>query len=331
MNTLFINRVKPFSFCLILLLFPFTTHAAPSGEVMFVHSAEPLEIWIGDVDGRNARSLFKLPLLTMELSIQQGDRYVVVVAEGMDNEEIEEAETGVDAYLLDTQNPREGRKDLTLGRFDEISDAAISRNGDVVFSNMINQAHPDGIYLISSQEVHTPIPKTEKLFDGPAGYVDWSPNGEDIAFSNLDGIFLLNIFTRQTSLIVKEDSFRPVFSPDGKHLAFFVRKSLQNQLKGAYGIGIVALHTPADVKRLEIKGGGSPTYITWSANGKFIVYALYNSHQRFSYFAIPINERKHEPIFQAFDGNLWTFEWMRKEYTPVNLLTTTWGELKRVD
>ena len=331
MNTLFIKRVKPFSFCFVLLLFPFATHAAPSGEVMFVHSAEPLEIWVGGVDGRNARSLFKLPLLTMELSIREGDRYIVVVAEGLGNEEIKEAETGVDAYLLDTQNPRVGRKDLTLGRFSEISDAAISRNGDVVFSNAINQAHPDGIYLIPRHEVYTPIPKAEKLFNGPAGYVDWAPNGEDIAFSNRDGVFLLNSFTKQASLIVEGDCFRPVFSPDGKYLTFFIRKSLQNQLKGAYGIGIVALHTPADVKRLEIKGGSSPKYITWSANGKYIVYALYNSHQRFSYFAIPINERKHEPIFQAFDGNLWAFEWMRKEYAPVNLLTATWGELKQVD
>ena len=323
MKILFRNRAKFFSLCLALLLFPFTANAVPSGEVMFVHSTEPLEIWAGSVDGRNARSLFKLPLLTMELSIQEGDRYVVVVAEGMENEE-----TGIDAYLLDTQNPRAGWKDLTLGRFSEISDAAISRNGDVVFSNTINQVHSDGIYLIPSHEVHMPIPKAEKLFNGPAGYVDWAPNGEDIAFSNRDGIFLLNIFTRQVSLIVEGDNFRPVFSPDGKSLAFFIRGSLQNQLKRAYGIGIVALHAPADVKQLEITEGSSPRYITWSADGKYIVYALYNSHRRFSYFAIPFNGGRQKPIFQAFDGELWAFEWMRKEYSPVNLLTTTWGELK---
>lgn len=284
---------------------------------------------MSSVDGRNARRLFKLPLFTMELSVQEGDRYVIVVAEGMENEEIGEEEGGVDAYLLDTQNPRAGRKDLTLGRFSEISDAAISRNGDVVFSNTINQAHPDGIYLIPSHEVHTPIPKAEKLFNGPAGYVDWSPNGEDIVFSNLDGIFLLNIFTGQTSLVVGEDGFRPVFSPDGKHLAFFTRKFQQNQLKRTYGIGIVALDAPADVKQLKIEKGSFPQYITWSADGRYIAYALYDSRDQLSCFAVRVNGGKqHIPIFRAFEGGLRTFEWTRKKYSSVNLLTTTWAELK---
>lgn len=329
MKILFRNRAKFFSLCLILLLFPFTIHAAPSGKIIFSHSTEPFEIWMSSVDGRNARGLFKLPLFTMELSVQEGDRYILVVAEGMENKRIGEEEIGVDAYLLDTQNPRAGRKDLTLGRFSEISDAAISRNGDVVFSNIINQAHPDGIYLIPSHEVHTPIPKAEKLFNGPAGYVDWSPNGEDIVFSNLDGIFLLNIFTRQTSLVVGEDGFRPVFSPDGKHLAFFTRKFQQNQLKRTYGIGIVALDAPADVKQLKIEKGSFPQYITWSADGRYIAYALYDSQDQLSCFAVRVNGGKqHIPIFRAFEGGLRTFEWTRKKYPLTNLLTTTWGELK---
>ena len=224
---------------------------------------------MSSVDGRNARGLFKLPLFTMELSVQEGDRYILVVAEGMENKRIGDAETGIDAYLLDTQNPRAGRKDLTLGRFDEISDAAISRNGDVVFSNMINQAHPDGIYLIPSHEVHTPIPKVEKLFDGPAGYVDWAPNGEDIAFSNLDGIFLLNIFTKHTSLIVSRKITSVLFFHQMESTLPFLRgNSQQNQLKRTYGISIVDLHAPADVKQLKIKKGSFPQYITWSADGK---------------------------------------------------------------
>lgn len=287
---------------------------------------------MSSVDGRNARGLFKLPLFTMELSVQEGDRYILVVAEGMENKRIGDAETGIDAYLLDTQNPRAGRKDLTLGRFDEISDAAISRNGDVVFSNMISQAHPDGIYLISSQEVHTPIPQVEKLFDGPAGYVDWAPNGEDIAFSNRDGIFLLNIFTRQVSLIVAGENFRPVFSPDGKHLTFFTREFPQNQLKRTYGIGIVDLHAPADVKQLKIKKSSFPRYITWSADGRYIAYALYDSQDQLSCFAVRVNGGKqHIPIFRAFKGGLRTFEWTRKKYFPTNLLTTTWAKLKASD
>ena len=48
---------------------------------------------MSSVDGRNARPLFKLPLFTMELSIQEGDRYIVVVAEGMENKEIGEGKS----------------------------------------------------------------------------------------------------------------------------------------------------------------------------------------------------------------------------------------------
>ena len=293
---------------------------------------------MSSVDGRNARRLFKLPLFTMELSIQEGDRYVVVVAEGMENKKIGEEEIEVDAYLLDIQSPRAGRKDLTLGRFSEISDAAISRNGDVVFSNIINQAHPDGIYLISSQEVHAPIPKVEKLFDGPAGYVDWSPNGEDIVFSNLDGIFLLNIFTRQTSLIVREDGFRPVFSPDGKHLAFFTRTFSRNQLKRTYGIGIVALDAPADVKQLKIEKGSFPQYITWSADGRYIAYVSYTKldvqnieqFQAIGNFVIPATGGEPEPILLGSKWTEWVFEWVDEAYPvePNASLVTTWGELK---
>ena len=51
----------------------------------------------------------------------------------------------------------------------------------------------DGIYLIRKYEVHEPIRKAGKLCDGEARYVDRIPNGKEIAFSNSEGVFLLDI------------------------------------------------------------------------------------------------------------------------------------------
>ena len=115
MKTLFKNRIILFSLCIALLFFPLTANAVPSGEIIYVPSTKLLEMWISSVDGRDARQLFKLPLFTLELSVQEGDRYIVVVAEGMENEEIGEAESGIDAYLLNTSGPTYTSEGFNIG------------------------------------------------------------------------------------------------------------------------------------------------------------------------------------------------------------------------
>lgn len=328
MRHLFEKKLK-----ILCLSFTFTLslsagHAAPSGEIVFVHPIDFREIWIGSVDGRNTHRLFRDPILIRELSIQRGDRYILAVAEG-----IPDAETGVDVYLFDRQNKLAGRKDLTLGRFSEVCDAAISQNGDVVFANTIGGTlrNPDGIYLIPNREVHQPIPKVEKLFNGPACHVDWAPNGEDVVFSNWDGIFLLNIFAKPVSHIIK-NGYRPVFSPDGKRIAFFIKDAKRDSQ-----IGIVSLNAPANVRRIKIHESGVPIYLTWSTDGEYIAYAvitevLQDLHQKWLYsnFAMQVSNGKHHHILQAFKTGSGAFEWISEAYPvePTNLLTATWGKLK---
>ena len=108
------------------------------------------------------------------------------------------------------------------------------------------------------------------------------------------------------------------------------KRNLQSlDWRGCQGIGIVDLHAPADVKQLKIKKGSFPQYITWSADGRYIAYALCDSQDQLSCFAVRVNGGKqHIPIFRAFEGGLRTFEWTRKKYFPTNVLTTTWAELK---
>jgi len=91
------------------------------------------ELWTGNVqEGHGARRVFRQKLLIVELSVQKNDRYLVAVAERFVDDELH---LHIDAYLLDKKMPNAEAKNLTQGRYGEILDAAISRNGDVVFTN----------------------------------------------------------------------------------------------------------------------------------------------------------------------------------------------------
>lgn len=308
---------------LVLVFFPSVLQALPDEDIIFRNPGQ-LGIWMSDVKGRHPRRLFNPPLLIDEISIQEGDRYLLVVGEG-----INEA-SGVDVYLFDRKIRHLGGRNLTQGGFHQVIDAAISRNGDVVFTSLLDEAHPEGIYLIPQAEVHRPVPQAQKLSHRPASYVDWAPNGEEIVFTTGEGIFLLNIFSKQQKWIANA-SFRAVFSPTGKHLAFFTRTPPKIG-KVTYEMRLMAVRPPQPLQRWEIKAGSIPRYITWSADGKYITYTLHNKRWEdgLSHFAVRVPGGKPEPIFRAFRGGLWAFEWTKKAYAvqPKRSLTTLWGQFK---
>lgn len=317
----------------------FTVDTLPAEEIIFVSDpGRDQEIWISNVGGSKARKLFNPPVLVQEISIQEGDRYILCVGEG-----IEDIETGLDVYLFDTQQLNKGRKDLTWGRFSFVFDAAISFKGDVVFANMIFDEFPDGIYLIPKHEVHEPIPKAEKLFDGAAGYVDWAPNGKEVVFSNREGIFLLDVTTKQVSQIL-EYGYRPVFSPDGKKLAFIVDTPGGNGRKGYSQIGVVPLHVPEDVEIFErTETHLFLNYLTWTPDGTSIAYVLREVTfdpggvgwlgvvRKYSNFAVSVEDGKLRRMFKDIERGVRVWEWTRDSFplTPIAKFTTTWGELKR--
>ena len=317
----------------------FTVDTLPAEEIIFAaHPQSQPGIWISNVNGRNARRLFDPPVLVQEISIQEGDRYIVCVGEGFDTEH------GFDAYLFDTQKLNKGRKDLTCGRFSFVSDAAISFSGDVVFANTIFNEFPDGIYLIPKHEVHEPIPKAEKLFDGAAGYVDWAPNGQEVVFSNSEGIFLLDITTKQVSQIL-EYGDRPVFSPDGKKVAFIVDTPGENGRKGYSQVGVVPLHVPQNVKIFERTETHLPLgYLTWTPDGTSIAYVLvkvtfdepggvgwFGVVREYLNFAVSVEDGRLRGMFKEIEGGVRVWEWTHDSFplTPIAKFTTTWGELKR--
>lgn len=333
MKHFIVIQLRRLGLTLIFLCFICIDNALPVEEIIYLQNPQSQNgIWISDVNGNNPRRLFTPPLYIQEISIMKGDRYILCVGEGTGNE------TGFDAYLFDTKQLNKGRKDLTIGRFSFVLDAAISSNGDIVFANSIYFEYSDGIYLIPNHEIHEPIPKAEKLYDGPAGYVDWSPNGKDVAFSNVKGIFLLDTFTKEVSQIL-DYGYRPVFSPDGTKLAFYIYTPKQDNQKGYWEVGVISLKEPRNAKMFErTQTDLFLKYITWTPDGESIAYMLVKDKlvdRRTVYeylnYSVSVEDGKVRNIFQNFDGGVRVWEWTKESFplTPVAKLTTTWGKLKR--
>ena len=126
-----------YRFCLCLLYFSLICHFSPAtyanltGEIIFRHPVDTLGLWLGNVNSKHtSRKISDVPLLISQLSIQEGDRYIMAVADRIiENEQ----EYFVDLYLIDRKHWKE--KNLTQRQYNQILCADISRNGDIVFTN----------------------------------------------------------------------------------------------------------------------------------------------------------------------------------------------------
>ena len=340
MKYLFKTCMKLFCLSLFVLLLSLSALAVPTGEVFCIHPAKILEVWSSDVTGHNARMLFKLPLIIMDMSIQEGGRHILVVGERVDgvdfnfDGENEDNAFGINVYLLDRHHRGKDilfGKNLTLNMYGEVIDAAMSPEMDIVFTNSPyeNEHFAAGLYLIPKHELNEQIPKAEKLFKGPTISVDFSPNGKDIVFSTKDGIFHRNLAAKSVSKIAQK-GFLPVFSPDGKKIVF-VTKDVEKRL--------IHIYTLATRKQrvFKIITGFYVNHLAWSGDGKFIAYTLRSVIPRkaisYSNFAASIYGSKPVPILTTFNGGVLLFEWSHTSLSvdPANLLTTAWGQLKTQD
>lgn len=325
----FFNRFRLcLLYCCFACLLPLAAHAKPTGEIIFSPSADFFGLWIGNVqDRQDARSVFRQKLLIIELSIQKDDRYLVAVAERFVEDDLHLV---IDAYLLNRKNWFTKEKNLTRGLFGEVLDAAISEKGDIVFTNRsfrVQGAVPrqaSGIHLIPNSEIRKPIPQAKLLKEVEAHYIDWAPNGKEIAFDTADGIFLMDRLTLKISHIIK-DGYRPVFSPDGKRLAFLTRTKPTR-------LSILSLTIPQNLKHIA---DVSPLYFTWSPDGRYIVYTLAAPNLTRKNYAVPVAGGPPERILEMYDRGVRLFEWTHGAKSgahavePTNKLTTLWGKLKQ--
>ena len=331
MNNFFSHREKyaPFHifFFISIILTQLVSEAVavPAGQIVFAHPSGSGEIWIANVDGTNARRIFNHRFVYIHsLSVQKGNRYILVVAEA-----IGKADT--DVYLFDRQKPRTDGKNLTLGRFDWIYNADISVNGDIIF---------DGggeLYLIKANEIEKPIPKIEKLLSSDVSALDWAPNGYQIVFIGTNSnLFMFDLITNELSKIV-DNADEPAFSPNGKQIAFSKSIVREGQL-WTEGVAVTSSHINAEPDILHVRRDFLATHPTWSADGQYIAYASYTNldiqnielFQAVGNFVVPAVGGEPEPILQTLKGLVWLFEWTNKTYPvePSDSIVTTWGKLK---
>ncbi len=323
---IFKNTAKTLCLCLAMFL-PLTTHAQPSGEIIFQHGEEPFEIWIGNVrEKRTSRRIFNRLLLPMTLAIQKGDRYILTVAERFADDELALA---FDAYLLDRQRPRATEKNLTQGKYGDILDADVSKNGDVIFTNSgcPNVLVACGLYLIPQHEREKLTPKAELLLQVDAGSVDWAPNGKKIAYCTKNSIFGFDLLTK-TSIKYTHHGCYPVFSPDGRHIAYIHRGDPKKTQ-----IGLFSLSSGRTIKIIELKENDWLHYLTWTADGQYIVYTLIDHDSSYLNFAVSLDRFHTTRILESYPGGVPKLEWTSRGYfvEPANRLTTLWGELKQQD
>lgn len=332
--------LKTICLCLMLLL-PVATQAQTDWEIIFRHPTDYHELWFGNGDDEHsAHRIFRLPRPIRGFSIQKGGRYIVAVGRDREKKFVNaQLIYLIDVYLLDRKKPGTEAKNLTRGEYTQIPGAAISRNGDIVFINLSfviprNGKFIRGLYIIPFREIEKKRPKAELLLEVDAEHVDWAPNGKEIVYETDWGIFHFDIRTKKISHITKGGT-SPVFSPDGKKIAFLTTTNptkIGIKIAGRRNIKYIELEE-IGLEKVGLEEGADAINVTWSVDGQSIVYTVFNMFDPASYsnFVVPIDGGDPEQIFKAyFEDGLSLFEWANfpQAVDPVNKLTTIWSKLK---
>lgn len=317
------SLLKSFCLCLICLL-PLTTQAKPTGTVIFRHPEKPNELWETNLENtKKARLIYRHTEVIWEFAAQEDGPLIVFVADSDDDQPPFTA----DVYLFNRDRPHVKARDLTQKRFDEVWHVDISEAGDVIFTNMLMNAHPwpikEGIYLIPNNKLDKLAPKATLLVENfPASSIVWSPVGKVIAFVSSEtrkGVYTFDIEAPKFSEI-GFGGRSPTFSPDGKKVAYPF---------GLRTIVIVLLSDLDDEDSIFLEQKSAIRELKWSPDGQYIFCTTSKNT-----FGVPVNGGDPVKIFEQFDRGV-SFDWTDwtniREYSvePKDKLTTLWGELKQ--
>lgn len=325
-----------FSYLCLIFFIPFTGDTKLTSEIIYVTGRDYNELWITRINNtNNARPLFKIEKddrsEIRHLSVQRNGPLIVISVHDVGIDPFEH-----EGYLIDTTEvPAKARK-LTHNRFEDVYNIEISQNGDIVFVNsLIHERDPPpkkGIYFISHRELNKAVPKITLLKEVNATNIAWSPDGKQIAYDTAEGVFVFDIKTEKTIHISKVGSM-PVFSPDGKKLAFSSVR-LHSFVKIADEIRIISLHTLRTWRTIrELQEHSYFLGLKWAPNGKSIIYQIRGRDNRgltlHCNIAVPLSGGVPEKL-DGMSNRYYIFDWSSRAYSvePENRSTTLWGKLK---
>lgn len=313
------SLLKSLCLCLVCLL-PLTIQADPTGTVIFQHPEKPNELWETNLENTTkARLIYRHTEDIWEFAIQEDGPLIVFVADSDDDQ----PPFTTDVYLFNRDQPHVKARDLTQKRFDDVWYIDISKAGDVIFTNMLMNAHPwpikVGLYLIPNQQLGKHFPIATLLVEDDVGRVAWSPVGKVITFVSSEtrkGVYTFDIEAPKFSEI-GFGGRSPTFSPDGKKVAYSFGRSI---------IDIVLLSDLDDEESIVLEQERTIRELKWSPDGQYIFCKTFKNT-----FGVPVNGGDPVKIFEQFDRGV-SFDWTnRREYSvePKDKLTTLWGKLKQ--
>ena len=170
----------------------------------------------------------------------------------------------------------------------------------------------------------------------------WSPDGTEIAFVTgaleRKQISLLNVSTHKQKVLFPKPAkpswlTSPTWSPSGDKIAFaWLHKVPLGEFADTQTIYIIN-RDGTDLQQIINDGTGRESSPAWSPRGDELLYTRYINGEQMQIFKVGLDGA--EPV-QLTDPTFWHFigDWFDPAYAlPVSpqpqLLTTTWGEVKK--
>lgn len=117
--------------------------------------------------------------------------------------------------------------------------------------------------FLLAQERYDIIQLTKKA--GQSGFFDWSPNSQELVFTNDTGIYKVELKSGDVNQISNLQSQHPSWSPDGKHIIFDADLGTTIQQIDAFGRELIRI-VPDSIP--IVKSG----YPLWSPDGEQILF-----------------------------------------------------------
>ena len=189
-----------------------------------------------------------------------------------------------------------------------------------------------------NDEVKKVKPEATLLKEGSIDFFRWSPDSEQFIYIDRfgTGLFLYNLRTGKDSLITKEKMqptySYPVFSPDGKKLAFIY----QPKIEPGFELDVISLETLyPELLPDDPKGNLRFSSLKWPTENYFVYRKHNRQKKKTEHFVIRADgggspEQILKGMEDMFENGLRGFKLGSSTFAvePTNRLNTVWGKIK---